>query len=576
MKQHKPVDVRQREVPELSAPVHDNPLMNRILAARGICHRDDHSFSLRDMPSPHTLPDINAVVQRLIKARSANERILIVGDYDCDGATSTAVAMLGLRMLGFQHVDYIIPSRFDNGYGLSPAIVDIAHAKHQAQLILTVDNGVASVSAVAHAAAQQIDVIVTDHHLAPEQLPSALAIVNPTLPGVDFDGQNLAGVGVIFYTLIALRSSLKLDEDDFADAPLQQLLDLVAIGTVADVVKLDKLNRKLVEQGLRRIRAGHTRPGVLALLAVAGRDASRVTTQDIGFAIGPRLNAAGRIDDMRIGVQCLLSESQEAADSMAAELDKLNVKRRSIEGDMQKDALAQLDAISLDADATQNLFAICLRNDSWHEGVIGILAGRIKELTYKPVVIFTEDDENHLKGSARSIPGVHIRDVLQNIAAQHTQMITKFGGHAMAAGLTLRKSCFEEFRTRLNESVSLRLNGQHSQREYVTDGALDASERTLENAMLLATGMPWGQGFEAPLFCDRFQVVMQKPVRNGHLQLRLKAPDNPQSFKAIAFNQTPIVSDGEWVRAVYALEANQFRSEYTVQLRIQYLEAVEA
>ena len=567
------VAIRQREVPQLAEPLHENALLHRILAARGIRNCSDYSFSLTDIPSPETLPDIAPAVDRLLSARESGERVLVVGDYDCDGATSTAVAMLGLHMLGFRQIDYVIPSRFEYGYGLSPAIVDLAVSQYQAQLIVTVDNGVASVEGVAHARAQGVDVVVTDHHLAPELLPAAIAVVNPNIPGATFEGLNLAGVGVIFYTLLALRSRLKIMGDKYSQAPLPQLLDLVAIGTVADVVPLDKLNRKLVEQGLRRIRTGHTRPGILALLEKSGRRAETISTQDIGFGIGPRLNAAGRLEDMGVGVKCLMSETLDSARLLATELNALNVRRRTIEGGMENDAAAQLAQLNLDGKLNEDTFALCLKDENWHQGVIGILAGRLKEKTHKPVIVFTEDNADNLKGSARSIAGVHIRNALQDIAATHPDMITKFGGHAMAAGLTLPKARFECFKAALNDTVRRQLNGRHSNREYLTDGTLSSSERSLENAILLANCMPWGQGFEAPLFCDRFKVLVQNEVGKGHLKLMLEAEDAEHKIDGIAFNQSAVVSIGEWVRLVYSLEANHFRSIDSLQLQVRHMEA---
>lgn len=565
------VGIVQRSVPETAEALHDNPLVHRVLSARGVQHRSELLLSLADLPRPGKLPNIERAVERLLQARERGERVLIVGDYDCDGATSSCVALLGLAMLGFKQVDYVIPSRFKFGYGLSPAIVDIAHEEYHAQLIVTVDNGVASVEGVLQAAAYGIDVVVTDHHLAPEVLPDAHAIVNPNLSGSGFESGNLAGVGVIFYTLLAVRGQLKAQGDEFQGAPLQTLLDLVAIGTVADVVPLDGVNRILVEQGLRRIRSGHTRPGVLALLSVAGRQAETITTQDIGFGIGPRLNAAGRLDDMRVGVQCLLTENPDAAMAVANELQSLNQSRQSIEGDMRTSAAEQLDQLALEPMVMDGQFALCLKDETWHQGVIGILAGRIKESAYKPVVVFTEDDEEYLKGSARSIPGVHIRDVLQNIVTVNPGMISKFGGHAMAAGLTLRKVAFEDFQVAFNDAVKQVLGGTHSVREYVTDGPLASSELTLENAELLARVMPWGQGFEAPLFSDRFRVVSQKVVGTGHLKLVLEPAESGQRLDAIAFNQEP-VDDGAVLQVVYALDANRFRDRCTLQLRVQHLE----
>ncbi|MFK7995924.1 MAG: single-stranded-DNA-specific exonuclease RecJ [Granulosicoccus sp.] len=567
--------IRQRTVPTLNEPLSENALVHRILAARGVRQRQELSFALADIPRPDTLPSIVEAVQRLLSARDNNERVLIVGDYDCDGATSTVVALQGLAMLGFRDVDYLIPDRFEFGYGLSPAITDVAHQQYQPQLIVTVDNGVASVEGVERAREHGIDVVVTDHHLAPEILPDAVSIVNPNLPGASFPGNNLAGVGVIFYTLLAVRAQLKERGDPYANARLTELLDLVAIGTVADVVPLDAINRTLVEQGLRRIRAGSTRPGILALLKIAGRDSETITTEAIGFGIGPRLNAAGRLDDMRIGVQCLLSETNHTASEFAEQLNSLNSSRQSIESDMRSDAVAQLDNLQLEGRSGVDTFAICLMNESWHQGVIGILAGRVKEATYKPVALFTVDDGEHLKGSVRSIPGVHIRDVLQNIAVQYPQMIAKFGGHAMAAGLTLPIGMFDSFRDAFDAEVRRVMNGELSVREYLTDGQLTESERTLDNARLLARFMPWGQGFEAPLFDDVFRVIRQKAVGRdqSHLKLTLESPESGRSIDAIAFNQEKVNAPEGLVRVVYSLDANLFRGAYTLQLRVQYLEA---
>ncbi|MFK7858692.1 MAG: single-stranded-DNA-specific exonuclease RecJ [Granulosicoccus sp.] len=568
------VIIRERVVPTLAKPLHDNSLIHRVLAARGVNDPRELSFSLGDLPRPDTLPDIDVAVERLLVARDNQERVLVVGDYDCDGATSTAVALLGLAMLGFKHLDYIIPDRFAFGYGLSPAIVDVANREYQPQLLVTVDNGVASVEGVARAREHGIDVVVTDHHLAPESLPEAIAIVNPNLPDSNFEGRNLAGVGVIFYTILALRARLRALGDPYADANPAQLLDLVAIGTVADVVPLDALNRTLVEQGLRRIRNGRTRPGILALLKAAKRPSETVSTQDIGFGIGPRLNAAGRLDDMQVGVRCLLSETHDTAEEIADQLNALNASRQSIEKSMRDDAARQLERLGQDSILLKNSYAICLLDESWHQGVIGILAGRIKEARYKPVIVFTEDDADNLKGSARSIPGVHIRDVLQNIAARNPGMIAKFGGHAMAAGLTLSKSGFEKFREAFEEEVRQVLNGHHSQQVYLTDGALAESERTLENARLLVHFMPWGQGFEAPLFNDVFRVVTQRPVGNdqSHLKMLLESPDSGQRVDAIAFNQSSVMAPENLFRVVYSLDANEFRGNSSLQLRVQYLE----
>ena len=568
------VRVSRREVPELSEELHPNPLVHRLLAARGVTDPKELQFGLADLPRPDLLPDIELAVTRLLRARDSGERVLIVGDYDCDGATSTSVALQGLRMLGFEQLDFLIPSRFEFGYGLSPGIVDVAQQEYQPALILTVDNGVASVDGVERARHWGIDVVVTDHHLAPQVLPTATAIVNPNVPGSRFPAVNLAGVGVIFYTLLAIRGQLRQQGDAHAKADLASLLDLVAIGTVADVVPLDRANRTLVEQGLRRIRAGRTRAGVQALLKVAGKDAAGMSTQDIGFGIGPRLNAAGRLADMSVGVRCLMTGSGKEALTLATELNDFNQQRRAIEGDMKAEAEQQLLEHDLDDWQQSSAFSVCLANDGWHEGVIGILAGRIKEKLHRPCVVFTADGDDKLKGSARSIKGVHVRDVLQSIASRRPEMLEKFGGHAMAAGMTLRREYFETFRDMFEAEVRKALDERLPEREFVVDGSLAVEERTLENASLLGNLMPWGQEFEAPLFADRFSVVSHKPVgkEQAHLKLVLASVDGGAALDAIAFNCRFEADIGDVLLAVYSLDINAWRDRQLLQLRVHHLE----
>jgi single-stranded-DNA-specific exonuclease len=568
------VEVRVRKLPELQGALHENPLIHRILAARGILDAKELDMALGDLPRPESLPNIDLAVSRLLSARNRSEKILIVGDYDCDGATSTSVAMLGLAMLGFDKLDYLIPNRFEHGYGLSPAIVDQAKQHHHPDRIVTVDNGVASVEGVDHAAILGIDVVVTDHHLPPEILPNAAAIVNPNLNESTFPSLNLAGVGVIFYTLIALRAELARQSDPAADAPIADLLDLVAIGTVADVVPMDATNRILVEQGLRRIRQGKTRHGVLSLLSAAGCKVDVMSTQDIGFGIGPRLNAAGRLDDMRLGVECLMSRTKADSDSLSQTLNSLNEQRRAIERDMRSTADEQLASLSLEDLDKVEKFSICLHDDGWHQGVIGILAGRIKESLHRPVVVFTNDNDEEIKGSARSIPGVHIRDVLQSIATEHVGMIHKFGGHAMAAGLTLGRQHLDEFRVAFENTVRDSLNNQLRVREFHTDGSLASKEMTLQNAADLATIMPWGQGFEAPMFSDYFAVAGYRVVGKGHLKLTLNSwgDTDHRPVDAIAFNcdLAPLVDQP--VFAIYSLDVNTWRDRQSLQLRVHHLE----
>lgn len=567
------VSIETRSIPALAHNLHDNPLAHRVLAARGVEDAAELAMSLAGLPKPDLLPDIEKAVARLMTARSNHEKILVVGDYDCDGATSTAVAVLGLELLGFSQISYFIPSRFKYGYGLSSAIVDLGIQEFDAQLILTVDNGVASVEGVERANTRGVDVIVTDHHLAPDVLPAASAIVNPNLPDANFPGKNLAGVGVIFYTLLALRAHLHKLNDPCGRAQLARLLDLVAIGTVADLVKLDASNRILVEQGLRRIKAGCSRPGVLALLAVADKPADTLTTQDIGFALAPRLNAAGRLEDMRIGVQCLLAEDSAAATDFALQLNKLNQKRRNIEVDMRASAEEQLSLLT--AEPRENPFGICVMDESWHEGVIGILAGRIKDALNKPAIVFTHDDHNMLKGSARSIKGVHIRDVLQTIVAEQPGLIVTFGGHAMAAGLTLPVAHFERFRLAFDKTIKRILKGRHQLRHYLTDGALSQQELTLDNALLLSELMPWGQGFEQPVFKNDFVVKSVRAVGKGHLKLSLallSAESAKDTVDAIAFNCAQVLHVAEKVHIVYVLDVNRWRNAQILQLRVEHIE----
>lgn len=568
------VDVIERDVPNTNERLHENNLVHRVLSSRGIADAAQVDLVLSELPRPDLLPNIDLAVERLLAARAKQERVLIVGDYDCDGATSTAVAILGLTQLGFENLEYLIPNRFEHGYGLSPAIVDLANQHYKPQLIVTVDNGVASVEGIEKARELGIDVVVTDHHLPPETLPSAAAIVNPNLTGSEFSAVHLAGVGVMFYTLIALRAALVSAKDPFAKASLADLLDLVAIGTVADVVPLDETNRILVEQGLRRIRADQSRPGVMALLQAAGRQSHSIATQDIGFGIGPRLNAAGRLADMKLGVECLLCPDHDQAVIMAAKLNSFNEQRRSIENDMRAAANEQLGALALDSLTQADTFSICLHDDKWHQGVIGILAGRIKENVHRPVVVFTDDDELNIKGSARSIPGVHIRDVLQAVATKHPDMIQKFGGHAMAAGLTLPRSQFSAFKSAFENEVRIACKDTLRIKEFLTDGSLSAAEISLENAAAIAHVMPWGQGFEAPLFADFFAPVDFREVGKGHLKLRMRVWHEPESaaLDAIAFNCSVEPLKDQPLFAIYSLEVNTWRDVQSVQLRVHHLE----
>jgi len=485
-----------------------------------------------------------------------------------------------MRAMGFEHVNYLVPNRFDFGYGLSAAIVDVA-AESKPDLILTVDNGVASVEGVARAAEHGIDVIVTDHHLPPDVLPAAVAIVNPNLADCAFPSGNLAGVGVCFYVMLALRARLAEHGLEGGAANLANYLDLVAIGTVADVVPLDSINRTLVEQGLRRIRAGYARPGVLALLSRAGLEASRFIASDIGYAIAPRLNAAGRLDDMTRGIACLLNEDDAQALKMATELDELNKQRRSIEKKMRNEAEAIVANDASLAGGEQTAFGLVLFDQNWHQGVIGIVAGRLKEQLNKPTVVFAADGDDCVKGSARSIPAVHIRDVFDSIATQNPGLIDKFGGHAMAAGLTIARTELDKFTVAFDAEVKRTLGGTLPNRELHSDGGLGDAQRTLQNAQLLNTICPWGMGFAAPQFDDLFIVESVREVGTGHLQARLRSSPDAQTtdygtiYDAIAFNQTNHFSIGDTVHVVYTLSVNLYRGRQSLQLQVAHIQISE-
>ncbi len=574
------VTITRTKVPSKLLKLHENELLNRLLNTRGVASPEEMEFALVNLPKPDTLPAINVAIERLLHARRAQHKVLVVGDYDCDGATSTCLAVLVLRAMGFEHVDYLVPNRFEYGYGLSPAIVEVA-AEKKPDLIFTVDNGIASVDGVERANKHNIDVIVTDHHLPPDVLPKAVALVNPNLADSVFPSGNLAGVGVCFYVMLALRARLAKEGIAEASINLADYLDLVAIGTVADVVPLDTVNRTLVEQGLRRIRAGHARPGVLALLSRAGRVAQRMTASDIGFAIGPRLNAAGRLDDMTRGIACLLCEDDVQALKLATELDELNKKRRTIEKKMRDEAEAIIAGDDALADLARDTFGLVLFDENWHQGVIGIVAGRLKDQLNKPVIVMAADGDDFAKGSARSIPGVHIRDVLSRLATQNPGLMNKFGGHAMAAGLTLARSAIDEFTKVFNTEVKRVLGDTLPNREWRSDGSLGDGQRSLSNAELINNFCPWGQGFPAPLFDDLFIIESAREVGTGHLKARLRSSPDAQNtdygtiYDAIAFNQPDCFSPGDTVHVVYGLSVNHYRGKQSLQLQVAHMQISE-
>ena len=545
------------------------PFLRHALAARGIAADAELELPLSDLASPATLPDISAAAARLAAAVAGGERILIAGDFDADGATASALCVSTLRAFGAQHVDFAVPNRFLFGYGLTPEFVDVVLRRDPA-VVVTVDNGTASVEGVARAQAAGVDVIVTDHHLPGDALPAACAVVNPNLPGSAFPSRNLAGVGVAYYVMSAVRSALDaqghFERHGIAVPRLADWLDLVAVGTVADVVPLDRNNRILVHQGLRRMRAGRTRPGLQALAQVAGRALGKLAARDIGFAIAPRLNAAGRLADMAVGIRCLLAEDLQAARKQAFELDGLNHRRREIEGAMNEAAAAMIDSGEAGDDV-----AICVYRGEWHQGVIGIVAGRMRERHRRPVIAFADAGEAEpemLKGSARSIPGLHIRDALADCAARQPGLVERFGGHAMAAGLSLKRALLPRFQRAFADAVRQRVDSRDLADVCVTDGELSPTELAIANARQIAACGPWGQGFEEPSFHGTFEVVSQREVGVGHRKLALRHPEGGVT-DAIAFNQGPV---GERVRAVYRLGVNDYDDVETLQLEVLRLE----
>lgn len=545
----------------VDAGVH--PLLAKLLAARGVDSQVSMESTLKHLIPPHLLMQNTAMAKCLAELIAQQRKILVVGDYDADGATATAVAVKGLRGMGAQ-VDFLVPNRFEYGYGLTPEIVQLAH-QSKPDAILTVDNGIASIEGVAHANALGIQVLVTDHHLPAEATPQATCIVNPNQRGCTFPSKHLAGVGVMFYVLLALRAELIAQGrmDAAQPYPLAELLDLVALGTVADLVKLDRNNRILVEQGLRRIRAGACCPGILAILQCAGRDMHKVTAQDLGFYVGPRLNAAGRLDDMALGIRCLLADNIQAAMPDAQQLQALNVERRQIEAGMQQEALADLEEVTV-----ADRFTLSIYQPEWHQGVIGILASRIKEQYHRPVIAFASAGEGLLKGSGRSIPGLHLRDALDYVTKQHPTLIIKFGGHAMAAGLTIRDTDFFTFQQAFETAVRTYITVEDLQEAIETDGALTPDEMTLETASLLEKQV-WGQGFPPPMFYDQFRVVSQRILGEKHLKLQLQKGQS--RYDAIYFNQAELLP--EQVHAVYQLQINDYKGQQQVQLQLKYAHA---
>ncbi len=550
-------------------------VLRRIYAARGVRSAAQLEYALKNLLPPR-LKGLDCAAELLSEAVHRSRRILIVGDFDADGATSTALAVRCLRAMGHSQVDYLVPNRFEFGYGLTPEIVEVA-AQRRPDLIVTVDNGIASIDGVVRARELGIQVLVTDHHLPGEKLPEAAAIVNPNQLGCEFGSKAAAGVTVIFYVMMALRSALRARGWFTArvEPGLAEFLDLVALGTVADVVPLDYNNRILVSQGVARMRAGHVCPGILALLEVAGRSHKTLAAQDLGFVVGPRLNAAGRLDDMSLGIRCLLADTQAEALALAQELDTLNRERRAIELSMQNDARAVLDRIQADLSG-QFPSGVCLYQSDWHQGVIGILASRIKDRLHRPVIVFANDDLGGLKGSGRSVAGVHLRDVLDTVATRNPHLLQKFGGHAMAAGLSLRADHLDEFREAFAAAVTSQLGDTSLEPSIESDGELDHGQLELALAEQLQIAGPWGQGFPEPAFDGDFQLISHKWLGGKHLKMVLAPVSNGECVvDAIAFNQDQHLWPDpapKRVRVVYKLSVNEFRGNRSAQMLVDYLE----
>jgi single-stranded-DNA-specific exonuclease len=559
---------------ELSANFH--PLLRRIYAARGVSSDNDLKLSLEQLIPVSQLDGVAQAVELLLAHRARGSRILIVGDFDADGATSTALVVRQLRKLGFPDVQYIVPNRFQFGYGLTPEIVQLVIARAP-QLIVTVDNGVSSVAGVAAARAAGIDTLVTDHHLAGAELPLAAAMVNPNLPGNTFSSKALAGVGVAFYTMAALtRELVARGECNAESTSMTELLDLVAVGTVADLVPLDFNNRILVHQGLRRIRTGRCVAGVRALMEVSGRALEKLVASDLGFQVGPRLNAAGRLDDMSIGIECLLTDDIERARVLAGQLAQLNHERRDLEQQMQQEAIAMV--ADMMPDIASLPLGVCLYEESWHQGVVGLVASRIKDRVHRPVIAMARADEMTLKGSARSVPGVHIRDVLDAVATRHPGLIDKFGGHAMAAGLTIPADRYAEFAQAFAEEVARWMTLDDAQGVVHSDGEVSMDDFTLDTARELRAGGPWGQSFPEPLFDGRFSVLETRVLGERHLKLKVQAANGPVcdaiAFRYFDADDAEPISRSQSVEMAYRLDVNEYAGVERLQLIVEHLSVI--
>jgi single-stranded-DNA-specific exonuclease len=567
--------VRREPMTSGPLPAELHPVLARIYRARHVADGAELDRSLERLLPPTLLRGMDEAVALLEQALRASHRVLIVADYDADGATSCALLVRALSAMGASDVRYLVPNRFEYGYGLTPEIVALAAASQPA-LLVTVDNGISSLAGVCAARERGMKVLITDHHLPGKELPAANAIVNPNQPGDTFPSKYLAGVGVAFYLMLGLRARLRASgwfaERGVAEPNLARLLDLVALGTVADVVPLDHNNRILVAQGIARINGGQAIEGIRALARVGGRHEGRISAADLGYVIAPRLNAAGRLDDMSLGIECLLTDDPRQARKFAEELDRLNRERRGIERDMQQQAIRVVEALHLEGEGLPR--GLCLFDESWHQGVIGLVAARIKERWHRPVIAFAPGTGTEIKGSARSIPGLHIRDTLDTVAARHPGLVTKFGGHAMAAGITLERGNFDAFNAAFVEEVARQLTEDDLRGIVLSDGELGEGELTLELAELLRQGGPWGQGFPEPVFDGLFEVANRRVVGERHLKLSLRVGPRSRPIDAIAFGAAARGEPqfGPHVRAAFRLDVNEYLGNRSLQLVIEHLE----
>lgn len=564
----RPVLVRPAPGADVLASLADlGPVYARLFGMRGIKDANELDYGLANLAPVSLLSNVDAAVALLLANR--DQRIVVVGDFDVDGATSTALMLRCLRAFGFTDIDYLVPNRFEFGYGLTPEIVDVAAASNPA-LLVTVDNGISSIEGVRAARSRGIGVLITDHHLPGQQLPDADVIVNPNLPDCSFPSGNLAGVGVAFYVLAALGKALEAEGQAGAARIPANYLDLVALGTVADVVVLDHNNRILVEQGIRRMRAGKTVPGIVALLQQAGRQVRRTVSTDLGFAVGPRLNAAGRLDDMSIGIECLLTDDFDTAAQHAATLDGINRERRDIEADMRDQAFRYVDKL----DAARLPRCVCLYEPGWHQGIVGLIASRVKERCHRPVIAFAKESDGYLKGSARSVAGVHVRDLLEAVSTARPGLIDKFGGHAMAAGLTIAESAYEEFKGLVDSQLRRLYPDADFSGAIVSDGPLPEDALNLSFARDLRNAGPWGSGFPEPLWSGDFTIVEQRTVGEKHLKMRVRPAGGGAPVDAIAFNQAGPAYRGI-VQLAYRLDVNEYRGVESAQLIVEQVVALQ-